>query len=87
MDASLQDLWSTFDEETERLHDALDLLYAMCEAARSDELDHKRYSNAFYIAWEQLHGIERRFSQLNEAFGAFLSNASNSADLPQSATS
>ena len=65
-----REIWSKLDEENVKLHDALDLLYAMSEAARSDDLDHKKYANAVDFVWEHLCGIEKRYALLNEALGA-----------------
>ena len=65
-----KDLWPQFDDETVKLHNALDLLYAMSEAARSDEIDLKRYANALGFIWEHLCDIERRYAILNESLAA-----------------
>ena len=65
-----KDLWPQFDDETVKLHNALDLLYAMSEAARSDEIDLKRYANALGFVWEHLCDIEKRYALLNEALAA-----------------
>ena len=70
-----RDNWLKLDDENVKLHNALDLLYAMSEAARSDELDHKRYANAKDFVWEYLYAIERRYAFLNEALGAITHKA------------
>ena len=64
-----RDIWSKLNDENVRLHNALDLLYAMSEAARSDDLDHKKYANAMDFVWEHLCVIEERYASLNEALG------------------
>jgi len=68
---TLKDLWLQFDNETVKLHDTLDLLYAMSEAARSDYLDGKRYANALDFVWERLCAIENRYARLNDSLAAF----------------
>ena len=65
-----RDIWLKLDDENVKLHSALDLLYAMSEAARSDGLDHKKYANAMDFVWEHLCGIEKQYASLNEALGA-----------------
>ncbi|MBQ9647811.1 MAG: hypothetical protein IJV43_05560 [Oscillospiraceae bacterium] len=65
-----RDIWSKLDDENVRLHRALNLLYAMNEAARSAELDHRRYADAMDFVWEHLCDIEKRYALLNEALGS-----------------
>ena len=65
-----REIWLKLDDENVKLHNALDLLYAMSEAARSDELDHKKYANAMDFVWTHLCEIEKRYALLNEALGA-----------------
>ena len=62
-----RDIWHKLDEENLKLHNTLDLLYAMSEAVRSDEIDLKRYANALGYVWEHLCDIEKRYAILNEA--------------------
>ena len=65
-----RDIWHKLDEENLKLHNTLDLLYAMSEAARSDEIDLKRYANALGFVWEHLCDIEKRYAILNESLAA-----------------
>ena len=76
-----KDLWPQFDDETVKLHNALDLLYAMSEAARSDEIDLKRYANALGFVWEHLCDIEKRYAILNEALAITTNDTQASASI------
>ena len=70
-----RDIWLKLDDENVKLHNALDLLYAMSEAAQYEELDHNRYANAMDFVWEQLCDIEKRYALLNEALCAATNEA------------
>lgn len=63
---TLDELWMDFDEQNLALHNALDVLYAMSEAAKSDDLDHKAFANALTVLYDHLSEIETQYSQLNE---------------------
>ena len=76
---TLKDLWLQFDDETVKLHNALDLLYAMSEAARCEDLDCKRYANAMNFVWEHLQGIEANYAELNELLSVATQNAPTTA--------
>ena len=78
---TLKDLWLQFDDENIKLHDTLDLLYAMSEAARNEEIDLKRYANALDFVWQRLCSIEKRYALLNESLVAFTNDAQASASM------
>ncbi len=63
---TVDELWMDFDEQNLALHNALDMLYAMSEAAKSDDLDHKAFANALTVLYDHLSEIETQYSQLNE---------------------
>ena len=64
---TLKKLWTEFDEQNVALHNALDVLYAMSEAAKSDELDHHSYANALLFVYDCLSQIEVQYALLYEA--------------------
>ena len=76
-----RDIWHKLDEENLKLHNTLDLLYTMSEAARSDEIDLKRYANALGFVWEHLCDIERRYAALNEALAISTNDAQSAASV------
>ena len=78
---TLKDLWLQFDDENIKLHDTLDLLYAMSEAARNEEIDLKRYANALDFVWQRPCVIEKRYALLNESLVAFTNDAQASASM------
>ena len=87
MDASQNELWVEMDKTVTALSNALDLVYVMYEAAWRDTIDNRKLSVALYVVWQHLCGIEADFVQLTAAARESAPNVSNSADLPQSATS
>ena len=76
-----RNIWHKLDEENLKLHNTLDLLYAMSEAARSDEIDLKRYANALDFVWEHLCDIEKRYAILNEALAITTNDTQASASI------
>ena len=70
-----RDIWHKLDEENLKLHNTLDLLYAMSEAARSDEIDLKRYANALNYVWNRLCEIEKSYAHLNESLALTTNDA------------
>ena len=76
-----RDIWHKLDEENLKLHNTLDLLYAMSEAARSDEIDLKRYANALGFVWEHLCDIEKSYAILNEALAITTNDTQASASI------
>ena len=76
---TLREIWSKLDDQNVALHNALDVLYAMSEAARCEDLDCKRYANALNCVWEHLQDIEANYIELNELLSAAMQNATTSA--------
>ena len=63
---TLDELWMDFDEQNLALHNALDVLYAMSEAAKNDGLDRNAFSNALMFLYDCLSQIEVQYALLNE---------------------
>ena len=76
---TLREICSKLDDQNVALHNALDLLYAMSEAARCEDLDCKRYANAMNFVWEHLQGIEENYAELNELLSIATQNAPKAA--------
>lgn len=76
---TLREIWSKLDDQNVALHNALDVLYTMSEAARCEDLDCKRYANAMNFLWEHLQGIEANYAELNESLSVAAQNAPTTA--------
>ena len=63
---TLSELWTSFDEQNIALHNALDVLYAMSEAAKSKDIDHSAFANALIFLYDCLSQIETQYVLLNE---------------------
>ena len=63
---TLDELWMDFDEQNLALHNALDVLYTMSEAAKSKDIDHSAFANALMVLYDCLSQIEVQYALLNE---------------------
>ena len=63
---TLSELWTAIDEQNVALHNALDVLYTMSEAAKSKDIDHNAFANALMFLYDCLSQIEVQYALLNE---------------------
>ena len=63
---TLSELWTAIDEQNVALHNALDVLYTMSEAAKSKDIDHSAFANALMFLYDCLSQIEVQYALLNE---------------------